>query len=47
MSGIRLRRDHPFDSVRIAIYEDRSNTYSFNNEIFIDLVKEIATKVKR
>ncbi|MRH41570.1 hypothetical protein GH741_02645 [Aquibacillus halophilus] len=45
VSGIRLRKDSPFDSVRIAVYEDMSATYSFDNKEFIDFVNEVASKV--
>jgi ABC-type oligopeptide transport system substrate-binding subunit len=44
-SGIRLRNDNPFDSVQISIFDDRSTSYSFYNEGFIDFVNEVASKV--
>lgn len=46
VSGLCLRRDTPFDSVQIAIYEEEATTYSFNNDAFIDFVNEVALKVR-
>ena len=45
VSGILLRRDKPFDSVRISIYKDKLNTYTFRNETFIRFINEVALKV--
>lgn len=47
VSGIRLRRDKPFDSVRIAIYEDSSNAYNFSNSSFIEFINEVASGVRK
>ncbi|MBS4176925.1 hypothetical protein [Lederbergia citrea] len=45
VSGIRLRKDKPFDSVQIAIYDDGSTKYSFNNKAFFNFANEVASKV--
>ena len=46
-SGIRIRRDSPFDSVQIALYHDTFTNFTFDGKIFKDFLGEAVAIIKR